>query len=465
MKSIQILIWLALCLIQVQAQESIPSHWEINMEKAKEKAQAENKSILMVFAGSDWCKPCIQFKKDILLSDEFSKFEEQELIILYLDFPARKKNRLPENQTLHNEQLAEKFNRQGAFPKVVLLDGNGKKVKDIPFKNQSPSDYLHQFPKKSALSTERIFSPKKIIKMMGSRFEFTAVSKDEQQAWNAINAGMAEVERIERLISSWDPNSQTSLVNQHAGVKAVQVDEELFHLVQRSIKVSQLTDGAFDISYASMDKIWSFDGSMTEMPTQSRIDEARQYINWEHIILDETEYSIFLKEKGMKIGFGAIGKGYAANKAKQIMEMMNGIDGGVVNAGGDLISWGNHPKKDAWHIKIADPKDERRFIADLDVRDMAVVTSGDYERFVTFDGQRYAHIIDPRTGFPTTGIKSVTVICPDAEVADALATSVFVMGKEDGLAMVNQLNAIECLIVTDEDELISSHHLNLKYYE
>ena len=304
----------------------------------------------------------------------------------------------------------------------------------------------------------------KVLKLMGSRFEFTAVADDEQTAWNAINAGIKEVERIEKLISSWDKNSQTSKINQNAGLQSVKVDKELYDLVFRAKKVSQLTQGAFDISFASMDRIWKFDGSMTEMPDPTSVADARAKINWENILLDVEKQTIFLRESGMKIGFGAIGKGYAANRAKALMQSMSGVRGGVVNASGDLITWGESPSTEGWRVNITNPKDKEVSLGWLTIGGLAVVTSGDYERFVQFDGKRYAHIIDPRTGYPTTGIKSVTLVCPDAELADALATSVFVLGKVEGLKLVNQLKNFECLIVTDEDEILTSNNLQLNYF-
>ena len=314
------------------------------------------------------------------------------------------------------------------------------------------------------LVAQELNAQKKVLKLMGSRFEITAVADNDTIAWQAINAGIAEIERIEKIISSWNPKSQTSEVNRQAGIQAVKVDRELYDLIFRAKKISNLTDGAFDISFASMDRIWRFDGSMTQMPPAEEVTAAREKINWQNIILDPQEHAVFLKEKGMKIGFGAIGKGYAANRAKAIMEKMKGVQGGVVNASGDLITWGESSRLESWTAKIADPKDKENVLGWLPVKDMAIVTSGDYERYVEFDGIRYAHIIDPRTGYPTTGIKSVTIVCPDAELADALATSVFVLGKEKGLELINQLNGIECLIVNDDDEILTSEQLKLNYY-
>ena len=302
----------------------------------------------------------------------------------------------------------------------------------------------------------------KVIKLMGSRFEIAAYHQDAQLAWDGINAGIAEITRIEKLISSWDSNSQTSEINRQAGIAPVKVDQELYQLISRGLRISQLTDGAFDMSYASMDRIWRFDGSMTAMPEAQTVAKAASKIDYRDIVMDDEKSTVFLKRKGMKIGFGAIGKGYAAQKAKEKMRSM-GIESGVVNAAGDLIAWGADEKGNPFKVGIADPKNKDLVMSWLTVENGAVVTSGDYERFVMFDGKRYAHIIDPRTGYPTTGIKSVTVICPNPELADALSTSVFVLGKENGLGLINQLKGIECLIITDEDQVLTSDNLEIQH--
>ena len=299
-------------------------------------------------------------------------------------------------------------------------------------------------------------------KLMGCGFELTAIHEDPVVAREAVKAGIEEISRIERLISSWDENSQTSAINRNAGIEPVQVDEELFQLIRRSLKVSGLTDGAFDISFAAIEKLYVFDGTTQELPPEDEVARSVAKINYRNIILDPDKHTVFLKEKGMRIGFGAIGKGYAANRARAVMKGM-GIESGLVNASGDLTCWGKQEDGKDWGIAIADPDDKMKAIAWLPVGEGAVVTSGDYEKYFVAGGRRYAHIIDPRTGYPTTGIKSATVVCPDTELADALATSVFVLGKEKGLALINQLKGIECLIVTEENEILSSNNLEIQY--
>lgn len=293
---------------------------------------------------------------------------------------------------------------------------------------------------------------------MGCRFEIRAVHEDSVVAWQGIKAGLAEIQRIERLISSWDPLSQTSQINQQAGIRPVQVDRELFDLIRRSIKVSELTDGAFDISFAAIEKCWTFDRQERDMPDAATVAHSVAKINYRNIVLDAEASSVFLKEKGMRIGFGAIGKGYAANRAKQLMEKA-GIKNGVVNAAGDLLCWGKQADGKTWEVAIEDPSNSDKIIASLPLEAGAIVTSGDYEKYFLHQGQRYAHIINPHTGYPTTGLKSVSIICPDAELADALATAVFVLGKEKGLTLINRLKNTECLIIDDADNWLPSRRL------
>ena len=167
-----------------------------------------------------------------------------------------------------------------------------------------------------------------------------------------------------------------------------------------------------------------------------------------------------LKEKGMRIGFGGVGKGYAAEKAKAVMREMD-VQAGVVNASGDLTAWGYQPGGQPWTIGIVDPDAPKAVIGILDITDVAVATSGNYQKYALIDGKRYSHTINPRTGLPVTGIKSVTVVCPYAEIADAMTTPVMVMGVQAGLYMINQLDHLEAVIIDDDGQVHLSNHIHL----
>lgn len=295
---------------------------------------------------------------------------------------------------------------------------------------------------------------------MGSRFDITVVASTELEGDKYIDLAVQEITRIEKLISSWDSKSQTSEVNNNAGIKAVKVDRELYDLVKRAIRISQLTDGAFDITYASMDKIWKYDGSMKEIPSQDEILSSISTVGYHNLVLNDIDHSIFLKLKGMKMGFGGIGKGYAADMAKKLLQS-RGVIAGIINASGDMNTWGKQINGEEWKVAITNPLDKNKAFALLPITDGAVVTSGNYEKFVNFNGKRYSHIIDPRTGYPSTGIISATVFAPKAELADALATSVFVMGKEVGLNRINQLPQIECIIIDEQGNIFTSNNIKI----
>jgi len=296
---------------------------------------------------------------------------------------------------------------------------------------------------------------------MGTRFDISVVEKDSLKANNYIDLAIEEISRIEKLISSWDKSSQTSLINKNAGIEPVKVDAELFNLIKRSLVISKLTDGAFDISYASMDKIWKFDGSMKVMPTETAIKISVAKVGYQNIILNDENQTVFLKLKGMKIGFGAIGKGYAADKAKELL-ISKGVKAGIMNASGDMNTWGKQPNGDFWKVAITNPLNKKNAFGLLPIKSGAVVTSGNYEKYQVFNGKRYSHIIDPRTGYPSNGIISATVFAPKAELADALATSIFVMGVEAGIDRINQIPKVECIIIDENGDIHKSEHINIK---
>ncbi|WP_435261644.1 FAD:protein FMN transferase [Tenacibaculum sp. nBUS_03] len=302
---------------------------------------------------------------------------------------------------------------------------------------------------------------KKKALLMGVDFEFTVVAEDQESANHFLEEAIKETIRVENLISSWKSSSQTSNINRNAGVKPVVVDNELLQLIKRSKRISELTNGFFDISFASLDKIWYFNKPMEKLPDSSIVKKSVSKINYKNIVINDKRSTVFLTQKGMKIGFGSIGKGYVAEKVKKLLQEL-GVTAGLVNASGDLTTWGNHPITKNWKINIADPNGLIEKAGKFDLHNNSVVTSGNYANYIEFNNKRYSHIINPKTGWPVSGLKSVTIFCKNTELADALATSVFVLGKEKGLELVNQLNGIECLLISDDNKLHPSKNLNLK---
>lgn len=305
---------------------------------------------------------------------------------------------------------------------------------------------------------------KRTTLLMGGRFDITIVAQDSLTAEKNIDVVIAEISRIENLISDWKLDSQISEVNRNAGVQPVKVDREVFELTQRALRFSEVTNGSFDISFAAMDRIWKFDGSMTEMPSEEAIKKSVEKVGYKNIVLDSANTTIFLKLKGMKIGFGALGEGYATDKCRQMM-IDKGTQAGIINGSGDMSTWGKQPNGKAWNIGITNPFRPEKLLAVVPLTQEAVTTSGSYEKFVVLDGKRYSHIINPATGYPATGLCSVTVFGPDAETANGLSTSLMVLGPDAGLQLLQQFPQNSCIMITDSGKIIRSKNFRIKKFK
>ncbi|RYD97599.1 MAG: FAD:protein FMN transferase [Sphingobacteriales bacterium] len=299
------------------------------------------------------------------------------------------------------------------------------------------------------------------LKLMGNTFTITVVAPDNIAAQGYINAAINEIRRIEKQLTTFSEDSQTSRINENAGIAPVTVDREVFGLIERSIAISKITQGAFDITYGSIDKsLWNFDKSMKELPPKDDALRMVHLINYNNILLDKASSTIFLKEKGMRIGFGGIGKGYAAEMAKALL-VKEGVQSGIINASGDLTAWGLQPDGKPWRIGISNPDRPQDIFSYLDISGKAVATSGNYEKYVIIGGKKYSHTIDPKTGLPISGIKSVTVISGNAEFADAMATPIAVMGIKAGLYLIDQIPDLHCIIIDDNNTVYTSKAINL----
>lgn len=296
----------------------------------------------------------------------------------------------------------------------------------------------------------------KTVNLMGSVFQITLVDKDSVSAHQNIQKVIVEIERIENLISEWRPETQISQVNQNAGIKPVKVDKEVFEITNKAIYFSKITKGAFDISIVAMDKIWKFDGSMEQLPARKNIRKSIEKVNYKNINLDSINSTIFLSKKGMKIGFGSIGKGYAADKGRQLMQSL-GIKGGIINAAGDIATWGTQLNGKPWKIGVNNPFETGETIEILEFStNKAVTTSGNYEKYVEFKGKRYSHIINPKTGIPSTGLTSVTIIGENAEMCNGFSTSVMVLGLKKGLKLMKKHPEYNYIILTTEEKVIKN---------
>ncbi len=300
----------------------------------------------------------------------------------------------------------------------------------------------------------------KTLKLMGCQFDITVVARDEAEAEHFIDVAAGEVTRIEKLISEWDSTTQISAVNKFAGIKPMKVDKEVFDLIARSIRISDLTEGAFDVSWAGMNHIWKFDGSMKRLPTEEEVATSVKTVGYKNIILNAADTTVFLKKKGMRIGFGGIGKGYSADKSAALLKSM-GVAGGILNASGDITAWGKQPDGKPWMIGITNPFNKEKIFSWFPFDGHSIGTSGNYENFVEFNGVRYTHIIDPRTGWPVHGVASVTLFGPNAELSTALTKAIFVMGVEIGINLIKQLKTIEYVVVDEQGKIYVSENIKM----
>ena len=280
--------------------------------------------------------------------------------------------------------------------------------------------------------------------VMGTELKIEVLATDQATGDKAIDAAIAEIQRIEYLMTDWRPSPLTT-INNNAGVAPTPSPAELVQIISRSKEVSKLTEGAFDISFASAGHLWNFKNKTSPtLPDPAAIQAALQNVGFKKIKIDPEALTVSLPKK-VKIGLGGIAKGYGIDRAMRVL-LSHGIKHAVVNAGGDMKMLGQN-EGTPWEIAIKHPRDRERAIASLRLSNTCIVTSGDYERFFELDGKRYHHIIDPRTGYPSTGAISVTVVAQSAEFADALATACCVLPHKKGMALIESLPKVEAIIV------------------
>ncbi|MBD2767370.1 FAD:protein FMN transferase [Hymenobacter sp. BT664] len=300
--------------------------------------------------------------------------------------------------------------------------------------------------------------------LMGSTFTFTVVAADDSTGQRALRAGLGEVRRIDRLMSFWDSTSEVVRINRLAGVRPVAISAETFDLISRTLRLSQLSDGAFDITFASADKLYKFDHQAhPSLPDSASVRASVRRIGWQKMKLDAAQHTVFLPEKGMRINLAGILQGYGIRRAKQVLDGL-GIRGGLLNGSGDIYCWGRQADGSLWRVAIGDPDHPHSVAAWIDVTDVAVVTAGNYEQYFTVGGQVYGHIINPHTGYPSVGLRSVTIVCADVELADGLDEVVFVKGPSAGLAFINGLKGVDCTLITDDNRMLASRGMKLNYY-
>lgn len=299
---------------------------------------------------------------------------------------------------------------------------------------------------------------------MGTALEITVESPSEEAAAKVFASVEEEMRRIEGEMSEWLETSPLSEVNRNAGIGPVKVPEELFSVISAALTVADLTDGAFDITWASMRGLWDFRPGFERAPRPEEVRARLDLVDYKGVVLDRDKGTVFLRRKGMAIGLGGIAKGYAVDKAMEIA-VKSGVKNSIIKAGGDIRVQGGPEgagKVLGWDIGIQDPREKGRLLARLKLSNISISTSGDYERFFIKDGVLYHHIMDPRTGYPAKGTRSVTVMGPDTMTTDALSTAIFVLGPEKGLELAERLGQIEAIIVDGNGVVHSTSGVELR---
>lgn len=285
--------------------------------------------------------------------------------------------------------------------------------------------------------------------LMGTIVEITVCHTDEQQARFILQEAFEEMARIEDMMSLYKEASEISKVNAQAYDKSVKLSEELFGLIQESIKYSQTTNGAFDVTVGPLMRLWPFYRNEIALPSEQKIFEALQSVGADKLILDPKTKTARFKRPHMALDLGGIAKGYAVDRAIQVIKA-EGVKCALVNAGGDLYALGRKPDGRKWRMGVQHPRRPNDLICAFDIEDTAVATSGDYERFFIKNGKRYCHILDPHTGLPAAESVSVTIQAGNATQADTLATGVFVLGPGKGLELIESLSGVEGAIVSKD---------------
>lgn len=300
-------------------------------------------------------------------------------------------------------------------------------------------------------------------KLMGTAFSLGLVAENEKKATEYLQKGVDEIKRIENLFSEYNSDSITSKINNQPKEKPLIIDKEVFDMIERCLNISNLTNGCFDITAGGLKKLYSFKNKHFKFPSQKTIDSTLLNVGMNNLILDKKKNSITKLNSNTSISFNAIGKGYASDSVKKMWQSI-GVQSGFINASGDLFGFGSKADGSAWQVGIAHPNKNKKPIISLPLFDQAVATSGDYEQYFRYQGKRYSHNINPINGLPLHELKSVSIISPSAELSDALATAVYVMGLKKGIDFVNQLPNTFAVIINQNNEVYLSQNIKYENY-
>jgi FAD:protein FMN transferase len=296
--------------------------------------------------------------------------------------------------------------------------------------------------------------------MMGTVVEVTVSVPHDTDAEALLAGAHAEMERVAALFNPRNAESFVARLNrQPTGVPlAVGPDEgEVLDVLEQALRISELSEGAFDITFASVDDLWRFDRENPSLPTPDQIARIPEKIDYRRVVVDREALTVTLLGEGTRIGLGGIAKGTVVDKGAAWLGE-HGVDAALINAGGDIRGFGRKPDGSPWRVGLRHPREKGKLVPGvrLPVADFSLVTSGDYERSFVIDGTRYHHILNPKTGMPATGLISVTLFAPTTELADALATAVFVLGPDEGLALAEKTVDVEAILITDHERILAT---------
>jgi FAD:protein FMN transferase len=307
-------------------------------------------------------------------------------------------------------------------------------------------------------STERIF--KETRNSMYTVVSITVVSNTEDQAKRAINASFAELDRVATLLNFYSDTSEISLINRQAGETPARVSKDTLDIIEKAIYVSEMTEGAFDVTVGPLVKLWDLKNEV--IPDKREIEEKRQIVGYKNIVVDRAASTVFVKLKGAQIDLGGIIKGYAVDKVVEVLHQ-NGINSGVVAVGGEVRSLGKKPDGESWTVGVQNPRQkgsDDQVIATLELSDKALSTSGDYIRFFERDGVRYHHLLDPKTGYPSRQCGSATIVADNNTTTDGFS-KLFILGPVKGLTVAKKLG-FDILFIDCNGEIVMSDGLKNK---
>jgi thiamine biosynthesis lipoprotein len=316
--------------------------------------------------------------------------------------------------------------------------------------------------------------------MMDTFCTITIVSPSKGKARDAIDAGFAEIKKLENLLNYFSPESEITAINRSAGKNPVKISRETLEIMKKAVEIANLTNGAFDPTVGSVMRLWGFSNQnfKATIPQGDKIKNTLRLVDYKKIKIDATASEIFLEEQGMELDLGGIAKGYAADRAIEAIKTKD-IKAALVAIAGDIRGYGLKPDQQPWKVGIQNPRpraehrtqnteyrreateEKEDVFASLLLVDKAISTSGDYQRFFIKDGKRYHHIIDPKTGYPVSEVISVSVIAPEGYLADGVSTGIFVLGAEDGIKLLESMG-LEGIIVDANKKIFLTKNLKGK---